>query len=133
MESTLKNWIMISISVVLLSSLVSTILWTMAIGLSILSSFQDRTVTLYSEAGMSIMIDSSNLDSVDATNVYKMIEVNRNIIKGFAIQNLDGSYVQDTRELLQRPIDRFSISITGDSAIGFDVIVKQVQAPMVGG
>lgn len=133
METTVKNWIVMSISVVLMSTLVSTIMWTFTIGLSIMSSFQDQTIKLYSEAGMSIMIETSNLDSVDATNVYKMLEVNRNIIKNYYIRNLDGTYVYDTRDLLKRPIDRFSVIITGDAAVGFQVRVQQVSTPVIGG
>lgn len=132
MEDSIQKSIMMAISVVLVSSLVSTIGWTFVIGANISSSVQDRAIVYYSEAGLSMMVDSNNLDDIDAVNLYKIMEVNRNIITGYFIQNLDGTYEYDTRSLLNRPIDRFSIVIRGDSSIGFEVSINQVVTPKVG-
>lgn len=126
METALEKWIVTSVSVVILASLVATISWTVVIGWDIAASFQDNVIKYYSEAGLSIMVDANNIDDVDAVNLYKMMEVNRNIITDYTIRNLDGTYVFDTRTLLNRPADRFSVVIRGDSSTGFEVIVTQV-------
>lgn len=126
MESTFVRHILVSISCVLLATLVSAIVWTISIGSAIWSSFQDDIIMYYSEAGLSIMVDANNLESLDSANLYKMMEVNRNIITDFRIENLDGTIVSDTRELLDRPTDRFSVIIRGDSSIGFEVSAEQV-------
>jgi hypothetical protein len=133
MENAVRDKIVLAISLVILSSLVSTIAWTFVIGMSIGSSFQDKMASYYSDAGVSMMIDFNNIDNVDAPNIYKMLEINRNVIKDYSIKNLDGSFVLDNRDLLSRPTDRFSITIRGDSSTGFQVEIEQVLSQGVGG
>lgn len=127
MGELVSKWILTSISVVVFSSLVSVIAWTLVIGYNIADDLQGDAITYYSEAGLSMMVDANNVDSIDSANLYKVMEVNRNIITDFSITNLDGSFVYDTSELLKRPLDRFSIVIQGDSSIGFEVTAKQVE------
>lgn len=132
MDDTLMKYVIIAIVVVITAAFVGTVAWTMTIGTSIASSIQDTTITLYSEAGLSMMVDANNIDNIDATNLYKVMEVNRNIITDWTIRNIDGSMEKDNRELLNRPTDRFSINIEGDSAIGFKLEAQQVYTKKVG-
>lgn len=132
MDDTLMKYVIIAIVVVITAAFVGTVAWTMTIGTSIASRIQDTTITLYSEAGLSMMVDANNIDDIDATNLYKVMEVNRNIITDWTIRNIDGSMEKDNRELLNRPTDRFSINIEGDSAIGFKLEAQQVYTKKVG-
>lgn len=127
MGEVLSKWILTCIAVVIFSSLVSVIVWTLAIGYNIADDMQSDVITYYSEAGLSMIVDANNVDSIDSANLYKIMEVNRNIITDYSISNLDGSFVYDTKELLTRPLDRFSIVIEGDSSIGFEVTAQQIE------
>ena len=128
MEGALSKWILTSISVVLFSSLVSLIAWTVMLGYGIAYDLEDDVITYYSEAGLSMMVSANNLESIDSANLYKVMESNRNVITDFQITNLDGSFVYDTRDLLNRPTDRFKVVIRGDSSIGFEVTATEVNA-----
>lgn len=127
MGEVLSKWILTCIAVVIFSSLVSVIVWTLAIGYNIADDMKSDVITYYSEAGLSMIVDANNVDSIDSANLYKIMEVNRNIITDYSISNLDGSFVYDTKELLTRPLDRFSIVIEGDSSIGFEVTAQQIE------
>ena len=126
MEGTFTKSIMVAISVVIVASIVSAIVFTVYLGTQAFSDFQSGVVTQYSEAGLSMMVDAKNLESLDAANVYKMMEVNRNIIKDFSIIKLDGSVITSRSILLQYPTERYSVVITGDSVTGFYVFARQV-------
>lgn len=132
MEGVLRTWILTSISVIILAMLTGSIVWTIVIGMNIANDWQDSAIQSYSDAGLSMMVDFSNIENVDALNLYKLIEINRSIIIDYSIKNLDGSYVYDLDELLKRPIDRFKLSIEGDSSNGFIVEVNQVKTERVG-
>lgn len=126
MENSLKDTIIIGVSVVVLSTFVAVLSWTFVIGFSIYSSFENKIMNSYNDFGVSTMIDSSNVNSVDSVNVYKMIEENRNAIKDYSITNLDGSHVLDTKELLNRPADKFSVNVIGDYAVGYQIEISEV-------
>lgn len=127
MSDLLSKWIFISIAVIIFATLVSLILWTVVLGYDIYADLQGEVIGYYSEAGLSMMIDANNVDSIDSANLYKVLESNRNVIIDYSITNLDGTYVQDTRDLLNRPTDRFKLVIRGDSAVGFQVIATEVE------
>lgn len=126
MEDVLSKSLIVSVAVVLCSAVISAIAFTIVLGYSIVGALQDDVVTYYSEAGLSIMVDANNLDDLDAANVYKMLEVNRNIITDTDITLLDGSHVVDTRDLLSIPTARFKVDIYGDSSVGFEVRAVEV-------
>lgn len=126
MESILTKWVTNSISVVLFAVLVGFIAWSGAIGLSIAGDAQSDVVTYYSEAGLGMMIESSNVDDLDAANIYKVIEVNRNVITSYRIVNKDGSLIQNTLDLLSHPTNRYKVVIRGDAAVGFTFDATQV-------
>lgn len=127
MEGVLSKWILTSISVVLFASLISLIAWTVMLGYGIAYDLQDGVIVYYSEAGLSMMVNANNLESIDSANLYKVMESNRNVITDFKITNLDGSIIYDTRELLNRPTDRFNVVIRGDSSTGFEVTATEVE------
>ena len=127
MDETLVKQFLMCVSVVLLAMLVGTISWTIVLGTSIRDDFLSEMTTYYSEAGLSIMIDSYNLDSIDSANLYKVMEVNSNVIVDYRIVDLEGNLITDLKELLSRPTDRWSIVIEGDSSIGFKLEAMEVE------
>lgn len=126
MEQSTAKFVTLSVSTILLSTIISVILFTVSMGFSIATSFQEKAISLYSDIGASQMIDASNLDTVDAINLYKVLDTNRNNILDYSIKNLDGTQVKDLKELLNRPTDTFKVRITGDTSIGFQVEVQEV-------
>ena len=127
MEDTLAKSIFVFIGTVILAALVSIIMFTIMLGTSIQGSLVERATKYYSEAGLSIMIDANNLDSIDAPNLYKMLCVNSNVIIDWNIMNMDGEYIRDWEELLLTPTSKYSVTIRGDSAIGFEVQATEVE------
>lgn len=133
MEDGAVKWILISVSVVVFATLVSVMVFTFKLGTAIAGDLENQVAGIYSEAGLSMLVDADNLEDIDGANLYKILEANSNIITSYSIKNLDGSLILETNELLTRPLDRFKVNITGDSRIGFKVEVQQVQVARVGG
>lgn len=127
MEDTVAKSFMISISIVLMGMLSFVIWFTVIMGYNIAADFQSSSIEQYSQAGLSMIINAQNCEDVDAANLYKIMDANRNIIKEYRILLKDGTLITDIRDLLDHPIYRYKINITGDSAIGFLVDVEQIK------
>lgn len=125
MGDTAQRFVLISVATVVLASVVGIILWTVVYGLDVSNDLTDDAITIYSEAGLSMMVDQHNLESIDAANLYKMMEVNRNIITDYAIKDESGVNITDKSYLLEHPTERFKVVITGDSSIGFKVVATK--------
>jgi hypothetical protein len=130
MDDLVQKWILTMISVVLVATLVGSIVWTVNIGGNIISDYQSNEVKLYSEAGLSVMINQYNLDDVDSISIYKMLEMNKSIINDYKFKTKTGANMSafDLRNLINNPLDRYEIeNITGDSNSGYTVIIKAKQ------
>lgn len=127
MEDTVAKSFMISISIVLMGMLSFVIWFTVIMGYNIAADFQSSSIEQYSQAGLSMIINAQNCEDVDAANLYKIMDANRNIIKEYRIVLKNGDIITDIRDLLDHPIYRYKINITGDSAIGFLVDVEQIK------
>lgn len=127
MGDLLTKHILVSVSVVLLSTLVGVIAWTVTLGYSIAGDAQSKVITYYSEAGLSMMINAHNIDSVDSANLYRMLEVNRNLITDYSIKRLDNSTIKEFSDLLDNPTSRYKVVIRGDSAVGFEITATEIK------
>ena len=131
MEDTLVKSIFVFISLTVLSALVSIVMFTVSLGMNIYSAATSRVTEYYSEAGLSIMIDAHNLDSIDAPNLYKMLNVNQSVITDWHITDLEGNIIVDWQNILENPTSRYSVNITGDSAMGFEVEAEEIERVVV--
>lgn len=126
MEDSISKYILMAVSVVLLAALLSAIAFGSVFGFQILGNFQSDMAKDYSKAGLSMMIDASNLESIDAANMYRMIELNRHNLIGYEIRDDNNNLITDIELLLNNPMKRFSVVISGDSTSGFRVVAKEV-------
>lgn len=126
MDTISVKSILLAVSVILVSMIVSLSLWTTSIGMSIESSMQEEILKDYSSAGLSILVELSKNDEVDSILLYRLLIINKSSVKSYSVTKLDGSIVTDLTILLNKPLDRYKIVITGDVSTGFKVVCNQV-------
>lgn len=126
------KYTLISVSVVILASFISLILWTTIMGSKLEGDLENDLTAQYAHASESVMFSASTLESIDSVNLYKMLELNRSTIIDFSIrllQPVNGSiYMSDWRQLIFDPDKRFNVKLKGDSGTGFIVDCQEVNA-----
>lgn len=132
MDSLSVKQIMIGFSVVLVAVMVAVVSWTVTVGTNIMDKFNTTMTAVYSDAGLSKMINSKYLDNLDSANTYKLLSSNMSVVKSYEIRDIDKKLITNPSLLAASPLDRYKVVITGNVENGFNIKCTMIEKVKVG-